>query len=357
MRSVDGRIVRPRVLQKDSPSTACDSSTVSASTPEEFDSEEHNDFVNFGQPPGLIQVPSVPLPPPPPRILSTTTTTTESYPLEWRPLGSKPKSLLQGSFSGSNDGCTGSGYSNRQCTRWWRATRWSSEGLALQFPEMRPQSSKISAKGFAPTALGAIPWGHVGSHQASSSHCKVVASFACHSLLLLLCHFPSAALCPYWRCRIRHMPLASCSYCLNLLLSGWSSLAPHSASTRSSACCRLDQEWCQGLTFDARDRESPRHCQWFDNTESQHWSRVSITNATRVRGWTFCFVLMRRFNLCCVSSNHLDAWSRVEGGIFGGVSIITSLTSGGRINCFMIYTRWWVLRCSSHVAYRHPPSS
>ena len=50
---------------------------------------------------------------------------------------------------------------------------------------------------------------------------------------------------------------------------------------------------------------------------------------------------MHNFNLCCISSSHLDAWSSVEGGIFGGVRIafciVASLTSGGRTNCLMMY--------------------
>ena len=53
------------------------------------------------------------------------------------------------------------------------------------------------------------------------------------------------------------------------------------------------------------------------------------------------FGLDARFNLCCISSSYLAAWSRVEGGIFGGVRIsfciVTSFTSGGRISCFMRY--------------------
>ena len=65
----------------------------------------------------------------------------------------------------------------------------------------------------------------------------------------------------------------------------------------------------------------------------------------------FCFVLIHRFNRCCISSNHVDAWSRVAGGTFVRISfcIVTSLTSGGSMSCFMMY-QTIVLQCSSRVS-------
>ena len=65
-RCVDGRILRPQPPQDDSPSTACDSSTVSTSTPGGVRPGGAQPPCFGQQPPGIPQVPSIPLPPTPP---------------------------------------------------------------------------------------------------------------------------------------------------------------------------------------------------------------------------------------------------------------------------------------------------
>ena len=109
----DGRLVRPQPPQDDSPSTACNSSTVSISTPGgvRLGAAEPS---CFGQPPpGISQVPSTPPPPPPPpssSVMSTATTPdVYLYPLKWNRLGAKPKTLPREPPSGSNSQSIGSG--------------------------------------------------------------------------------------------------------------------------------------------------------------------------------------------------------------------------------------------------------
>ena len=110
---MNGRIVRPRPPQDDSPSTACDSSTVSTSTPGGVRLGSAHPPC-FGQPPpGISQVPSVPLPPPPPPppsgSMMSTAAAPQAYPLKWTALGAKPKTPPGDLTAGSNTRSTGSG--------------------------------------------------------------------------------------------------------------------------------------------------------------------------------------------------------------------------------------------------------
>ena len=102
--------VRDNVIDEESPSTACNSSTVSTSTlgGVRLGAAEPP---CFGQLPGLAQVPSIPLPPPPPRT-SNTSSNAEVYPPQWTPLGAKSKTPPGGPPSGSNNQSTGSGGSD-----------------------------------------------------------------------------------------------------------------------------------------------------------------------------------------------------------------------------------------------------
>ena len=63
----------------------------------------------FGPPPGLAQVPSMPLSSLPSTALASTPPTAQTYPREWRPLGAKPKSLSATSPPGYDQSGTGSG--------------------------------------------------------------------------------------------------------------------------------------------------------------------------------------------------------------------------------------------------------
>ena len=108
VRCIDGRIVRPRQHEEESPSTACNSSTVSMSTRGRVRLGAAEPPC-FGQPPGLVQVPSIPVPPPPPRTLTKTSSYAEVYPRQWTPLRAKPKTPPGGPPSGSNNQSTGSG--------------------------------------------------------------------------------------------------------------------------------------------------------------------------------------------------------------------------------------------------------
>ena len=113
VRCVSGRSVRQRPPPDDSPSTACDSSTVSTSTPGGVRLGTAQPPC-FGQPPPSIsQVPSVPLPPPPPpppsSSMLSTTAAQQIYPLQWTPLGAMAKTPPEDPLSGSNKQSTGSG--------------------------------------------------------------------------------------------------------------------------------------------------------------------------------------------------------------------------------------------------------
>ena len=66
VRCVNDRLARPQTLPDESPSTTCDSSSLSVSTPERVRLGGSR-LPGFGQPPpGIAQAPSKPLPPPPP---------------------------------------------------------------------------------------------------------------------------------------------------------------------------------------------------------------------------------------------------------------------------------------------------
>ena len=107
----DGPRAQEEPPQDDSPSTACNSSTVTASGGVRLG---RADPPCFGQPPpGIVQVPSRQLPPPLPRPLTgcrrSPTGSAEVYPRQWTPLGAKPKSQPGGPPDGSKNGGTGSG--------------------------------------------------------------------------------------------------------------------------------------------------------------------------------------------------------------------------------------------------------
>ena len=100
------RFVRPRQHDEETPSTACNSSTVSPSTPGGVRLGAAEPPC-FGQPPGLVHVPSIPLPLPPPRTFTNTSSNAEVYPRQWTPLGAKSKTPPGGPPSGSNNQSTG----------------------------------------------------------------------------------------------------------------------------------------------------------------------------------------------------------------------------------------------------------
>ena len=69
VRCVGGRIARPSQREEESPSTACNSSTVSITTPGGVQLGSVAQPPCFGPPPGIAQAPSIPLPPPPSKLV------------------------------------------------------------------------------------------------------------------------------------------------------------------------------------------------------------------------------------------------------------------------------------------------
>ena len=94
-RCVARQLMRPHRHEDDASSTACNNSNVWISTPggvglgSKVTPAAHP---CFGQPPGLAQVPSAPLPAMPSTGPSVQTGTAQTCPREWQPLASKPKS-------------------------------------------------------------------------------------------------------------------------------------------------------------------------------------------------------------------------------------------------------------------------
>ena len=100
VRCVGGRIVRPRQREKESPSTACNTSKVLIDTLGGAQLGSAAQPPCFGNPPGIPQVPSMPLPLLPSTTLASPQSTAQTYLREWRPLGAKPKSPSGTSFPG-----------------------------------------------------------------------------------------------------------------------------------------------------------------------------------------------------------------------------------------------------------------
>ena len=104
---INGQLVRPEPPSDDAPSTACDSSSVSASGGVSLGKAKPP---CFGLPPGSSQVLSRRLPPPPPPPSSGCTsdpaTNAAFYPRQWTPLNTRPKSCPP---DGSGNGGSGSG--------------------------------------------------------------------------------------------------------------------------------------------------------------------------------------------------------------------------------------------------------
>ena len=110
-RCVGGHIVRPRHQEEECPSTACNTSRVSMDTPGgvQLGSSAHSGAPPcFGPPPGIAQMPSMPLSSIPSTTPASTQSIAETYPREWRPSGVKPKSPSGTSPPGHNQNGTGS---------------------------------------------------------------------------------------------------------------------------------------------------------------------------------------------------------------------------------------------------------
>ena len=141
-----GQIVRPEPPRDDSPSTACNSSTVTASGGVRLGRASPP---CFGQPiPGIAQVPSMQLPPPPPPPPSSCrrspTENAEVYPRKWTSLGAKPKSQ--------------SGRSTRwiQQRQHWVRRRWSKQPRRTtqrQSTERQLQHTSTSTSRSYPSAV------------------------------------------------------------------------------------------------------------------------------------------------------------------------------------------------------------
>ena len=108
-RCINGELVRPQPPRDDSPSTARNTSSVSASGGVRLGKARPP---CFAAPPGISQVPSRRLPPPPPppssRCSSNAVPDATVYPMQWTPLHTRPKSAGGGPPDGSGDGGTGS---------------------------------------------------------------------------------------------------------------------------------------------------------------------------------------------------------------------------------------------------------
>ena len=107
---VNGHLVRPEPPSDDAPSTACNSSSVTASGGVGL---LKADPPCFGTPPEIRPVPSRQLPPPPPPPASSCSSNPARhapvYPRQWTPLNTRPKSSGGGPPDESNNGGSGSG--------------------------------------------------------------------------------------------------------------------------------------------------------------------------------------------------------------------------------------------------------
>ena len=101
-RCVNGHLVRPEPPSDDAPSTACNSSSVTASGGVGLGKA---DPPCFGTPPGIHPVPSRQLPPPPPPPASSCSSNPAGhapvYARQWTPLNTRPKSSGGGPPDGS----------------------------------------------------------------------------------------------------------------------------------------------------------------------------------------------------------------------------------------------------------------
>ena len=109
-RCINGELVRPTPPRDDSPSTACQASTVCASGGVRLGKANPP---CFGAPPGITPVPSREIPPPPPpppsRYSSNSAANPVSCPMPWTPLNTRPKTSGGGPPDGSGGGGSGSG--------------------------------------------------------------------------------------------------------------------------------------------------------------------------------------------------------------------------------------------------------
>ena len=88
-RCINGELVRPTPPRDDSPSTACQASTVCASGGVRLGKANPP---CFGAPPGIVPVPSREIPPPPPppsRQSSSSAANPVTYPMPWTPLNTR----------------------------------------------------------------------------------------------------------------------------------------------------------------------------------------------------------------------------------------------------------------------------
>ena len=104
-RCVNGELVRPTPPRDDAPSTACQASTVSAPGGVRLGQAK---APCFGSPPGIVPSRGIPPPPPPSdsRQRSTSAENPVTYPMQWTPLTTRPKSAGGG---GPPEGSGGGG--------------------------------------------------------------------------------------------------------------------------------------------------------------------------------------------------------------------------------------------------------
>ena len=109
-RCINGELVGPTPPSDDSPSTACQASTVYASEGVRLGKANPP---CFGAPQGVAPVPSRRIPPPPPpagsRQSSSSAANPVTYPRQWTPLHTQPKTSGGGPPDGSGGGGGGSG--------------------------------------------------------------------------------------------------------------------------------------------------------------------------------------------------------------------------------------------------------
>ena len=110
-RCIGGRLVRPSQREEESPSTACNSSTVSISIQGGVQLGSVAQPPSFGKPPGIVQEPSAPLPPPPPRALVSTSQIAETYPQGMETLRREAQDPIR-SFNNCGAGSEGDGTAN-----------------------------------------------------------------------------------------------------------------------------------------------------------------------------------------------------------------------------------------------------
>ena len=107
-RCINGQLVRPTPPSDDCPSTACQASTVCAPGGVALGKAPPG----FGSRPGIVPSRKIPPPPPPPepRQHNTSAVNPASYPMQWTPLHTRPKTAGgDGPPDGSGGGGTGSG--------------------------------------------------------------------------------------------------------------------------------------------------------------------------------------------------------------------------------------------------------